>query len=97
MLTKGENMALTKSDIVASIAKDANLTNKDAAAALDAFVSTFKTAIKKDGEFGITGLFKATVKATPARSGTSPVGGSWSKPAGKTVRIAAGKVLKDLV
>lgn len=91
-------MALTKADIVANLAKNADVTQAQAGAVLDAFINLFKTSVKNDGEFGIVGLFKAEVKDTAAREGRNPhTGAAISIPAGKTVRIKAGANLKDLV
>jgi DNA-binding protein HU-beta len=89
-------MALTKANIVEQIADQAGLTKADADRAFTAFNDLFIAEIKKNGEFGITGLFKAEVKATAARIGRNPsTGEELQIPAGKTVRIKAGKSLKD--
>ncbi|MDR1861456.1 MAG: HU family DNA-binding protein [Candidatus Ancillula sp.] len=91
-------MALTKANIVDVIADQSGLTKADAGHALDAFVDLFYAEIKKNGEFGITGLFKAEVKETSAREGRNPATGAAIKiPAGKTVRIKAGAALKNSV
>jgi DNA-binding protein HU-beta len=86
-------MALTKADIVAKIADEAGLSKADAGRAIDAFTDLFVASVKNDGEFGITGLFKAQVKDTKAREGRNPsTGATIQIPAGKTVRISAGSV-----
>jgi DNA-binding protein HU-beta len=91
-------MALTKADIVASIADGAGVSKADAGRVLDAFTGLFVAELKKSGEFGITGLFKAEVKKTTAREGRNPsTGATIQIPAGKTVRIKAGAVLKNSV
>lgn len=91
-------MALTKSEIVAKVADAAGITKADADRAVTAFADVFVAEVKKSGEFGLTGLFKAEVKATAARDGRNPSTGAAIKiPAGKTVRIKAGAVLKKAV
>ncbi|MDR2508980.1 MAG: HU family DNA-binding protein [Candidatus Ancillula sp.] len=91
-------MALTKADIVAAVADNAGITKADAERAVNAFTEVFISEVKKSGEFGITGLFKAEVKNTAAREGRNPATGATIKiPAGKTVRIKAGSVLKNSV
>jgi DNA-binding protein HU-beta len=88
-------MALTKADIVSKVADQAGLTKADAERAVSAFTDLFVSEIKKSGEFGITGLFKAEVKARAARQGHNPATGEKiTIPAGKVVRIKAGSVLK---
>ncbi|MDR0950950.1 MAG: HU family DNA-binding protein [Candidatus Ancillula sp.] len=91
-------MALTKAELAAKVADQAGLTQADAKRALDAFENVFVSEVISAGEFGITGLFKAQVKDTKAREGRNPATGATIQiPAGKTVRISAGSVLKKSV
>ncbi|MDR2082457.1 MAG: HU family DNA-binding protein [Candidatus Ancillula trichonymphae] len=91
-------MALNKIDIVEKIASKGGLSKADAECALNAFVDVFLEAVAKDGEFGITGIFKAQVKDTAARTAKNPrTGEPISVPAGKAVRIKVGNTLKAAV
>lgn len=91
-------MALTKAEVAAKIADKVGISQAKANEALTAFGEVFIEAVKKDGEFGLTGLFTAKVKKTAARDGRNPATGAAIKiPAGKTVRISAGSVVKKAV
>ncbi|MDR1448188.1 MAG: HU family DNA-binding protein [Candidatus Ancillula sp.] len=91
-------MALNKIDIVEKIAQKAGLSKADAERGLNAFVDVFLEAVVSDGEFGITGIFKAQVKDTAARTAKNPrTGESINVPAGRTVRIKTGNTLKAAV
>ena len=87
---------MTKADMVAEIAKKANLTKADAERALNAFVETAKQGLKKEGRLALAGLGSFVVAERKARKGRNPQTG---KPidikAGKVVRFRAGKALKD--
>lgn len=89
---------LTKADIAAKVAEQAGITKADAGRAIDAFLEVMVSEVKTSGEFGVTGYFKAEAKATAAREGRNPATGNpISIPAGTTVRIKAGAVLKAAV
>lgn len=104
--TKAAAKARTKSQIIADLAEQTELTKKDVRAVLEAL----STLIKKDlsrrgpGTFTIPGLVKLRVVRKPAtkeRWGVNPFTGERqlfkAKPARKVVRATPLKALKDMV
>jgi DNA-binding protein HU-beta len=91
-------MQMTKADLVANIAKDANLTKADAERALKAFLENVTKALKGSGKLTLTGFGTFMVAKRAARTGRNPQTG---KPiqikAGKTIRFKAGKALKEAI
>ena len=97
----------TKSQIYAQIADDTGLTRKDVAAVFDSLNGQIKKNLGGRGApglFTIPGLLKMRVvkkPATKARKGVNPFTGEEmmfkTKPASKTVKVAALKGLKDMV
>lgn len=87
---------MTKADLVANIASQANLTKADAERALNAFLDNVTTALKGSGKLTLTGFGTFIVAERKARMGRNPQTGAPIKiKAGKTVRFRAGKGLKD--
>ena len=87
---------MTKADLVANIASQANLTKADAERALDAFLGNVTKALKSSGKLTLTGFGTFIVAERKARMGRNPQTGAPIKiKAGKTVRFRAGKGLKD--
>jgi len=87
---------MTKADLVASIASQANLTKADAERALDAFLGNVTKALKSAGKLTLTGFGTFVVAERKARMGRNPqTGAPIQIKAGKTVRFKAGKGLKD--
>ena len=87
---------MTKADLVANIASQANLTKADAERALNAFLDNVTTALKSSGKLTLTGFGTFIVAERKARMGRNPQTGAPIKiKAGKTVRFRAGKGLKD--
>lgn len=87
-----------KTDLVKAIAKDTGLSQKDAAASLDAFLNASKKALKKGDSVTLIGFGTFSVKKTAAREGRNPQTGETIKiKAGKRVKFTAGKALKDSV
>jgi len=84
-MAKAQAKALTKSQIVASVAEATELTKKQAIAAIEALVSlAYKNA--KNG-FTLPGLGKLVLINRKARMGRNPATGA-------TIKIAAKKVVK---
>jgi len=87
---------MTKADLVANIASQANLTKADAERALDAFLGNVTKALKSSGKLTLTGFGTFVVAERKARMGRNPqTGAPIQIKAGKTVRFKAGKGLKD--
>jgi DNA-binding protein HU-beta len=88
--------AKTKSQILAQCAEEADITKKQAAAALESLVGmAYKGA--KDG-FTIPGLGKLVLVQRKARMGRNPATGESIKiPAKKVVKFRLAKACKDAV
>ena len=96
--------APTKSEIVAQICKDAELSRKQVAAVFESLNGQIKKSLRSGGLFTLPGLLKLKVvkkPATKAREGINPFTKEKmifkAKPASKKVRIVALKSLKEMV
>ena len=96
--------APTKSEIVAQITKDTELSRKQVVAVFESLNGQIKKSLRSGGLFTLPGLLKLKVvkkPATKAREGVNPFTGEKmmfkAKPASKKVRIAALKNLKEMV
>lgn len=76
---------MTKQELVDAVAKGAGISNKDAAAALDALASVIHSAVTKGEEVILPKVGKFTRKERAARTGRNP-------KTGETMEIAAGTV-----
>lgn len=99
-----KNAAPTKSQIVATIANNADLSKKQVSSVFDALNGVIKKSLKGAGVFTMPGVCKMRVvrkPATKAREGTNPFTGApmmiKAKPASKKVRIRALKNLNEMV
>ena len=99
-----KNAAPTKSEILATISKDTELSKKQVSAVFDSLNTSIKKSLKGHGLFTMPGLLKMKVvkkPATKAREGVNPFTKEKmmfkAKPASKKVRIAALKNLKEFV
>jgi len=97
---------MTKSAIVAEIAGNTGLANKQVSSVLDELAVLIERHIKKGGpgQFTLAGLMKIEVKrkpATKARKGINPFTGQETvfkaKPARNVVKIRPLKKVKDMV
>lgn len=89
---------MNKSELVSAIAEQAGLTKTQAAAALDATVSTVTDALSKGDQVAIIGFGTFKVGERAARTGRNPQTGAEMKiPAAKVPKFSAGKALKDAV
>ncbi len=95
----------TKSEVLAKIAADTELSRKQVAAVFESLSGQVKSAVGKKGPgvFVVPGLMKITVvvkPATPARKGINPFTKEEvmfkAKPARRVVKIRALKSLKDM-
>ncbi len=96
--------APTKSELLAQIAADTELSRKQVAAVFESLDAIIKKSLKGPGVFTLPGLAKMKVAkkpATKARQGVNPFTGEKmtfkAKPASKKVRILALKGLKGFV
>ena len=96
--------APTKSEILAQISKDTELSRKQVSEVFEALNGIIKKSLRGNGLFTLPGLLKLKVvkkPATKAREGINPFNGEKitfkAKPASKKVRIAALKSLKEFV
>jgi DNA-binding protein HU-beta len=87
-----KNAAPTKSEILASISKETELSKKQVGAVFDSLSASIKKSLRSHGLFTLPGLLKMKV---------NPFNGEKmmfkAKPASKKVRIAALKNLKEFV
>ncbi|MEM1227016.1 MAG: HU family DNA-binding protein [Planctomycetota bacterium] len=98
--------APTKTQILANIAEETELSKKDVAAVFDALAGEIEKSLKKGGpgQFAIPGLCKIVLKDVPAkpkRKGRNPANGEeiWlnPKPASKKLTIRPLKGLKEMI
>ena len=89
---------MNKTELVAAIAKNAELTKKDAEAALTAFTETVAAELKKGEKVQLVGFGTFEVSKRAAREGRNPQTGATMKIAAcKAPKVKAGKALKDAV
>jgi DNA-binding protein HU-beta len=78
---------MNKAQLIDAIASEASLTKADAKRALDAFVKTTTSALKKGDRVALVGFGSFAVSKRNARTGRNP-------QTGKPITIAAKKVVK---
>ena len=89
---------MSKSEFVDKVAAAADLSKKDAGAAVDAMLRTIESELKGGGEVAFTGFGKFHVAARGAREGRNPrTGESMKIAATKVPRFTAGSGLKKAV
>ena len=90
---------MTKAQIVTRIAKEANVTKKAAAMALDSLVAAIQDSLKKkEGKIRIADLGTFRVVKKKARTGVNPQTKQKIKiPATKVPRFSASRALKEAV
>ncbi|HOP59239.1 MAG TPA: HU family DNA-binding protein [Bacteroidales bacterium] len=85
---------MTKKDLVAAIAKETGLTIKDSGNALNAFVASVGTAMKKGQRLQLPGLGTFKVAKRSARVVRNPrTGAKLNVPAKKVVKFKAAPAL----
>jgi nucleoid DNA-binding protein len=102
MANKGA--APTRSEVIAQICKDTDLTRKQVNAVFDSLHGVIKKSLRGPGLFTMPGLLKMKVVKKPAtkeREGINPFTKEKmifkAKPASKKVRVLPLKSLKDFV
>lgn len=89
---------MTKADLVAQVAKKADLTTKAAKDAVNAVFSTVSDAIKRGEKVVVTGFGTFMLRKRASRKGRNPqTGAEITIPATKTPGFTAGKSLKRMV
>ena len=89
---------MNKTELVAAIAENAEISKKDAEKALKAFVDVVTEEIKKEEKVQLVGFCTFEVSKRSAREGRNPQTGQTMKiEACKAPKFKAGKALKDAV
>ena len=89
---------MTKQEFVDHVADRAQLSKKDAAEAVDAFLDTVEEALKRGSEVSFSGFGKFSVSQRSAREGRNPATGERIHIAASRVpRFTAGAGLKKAV
>lgn len=89
---------MTKAELVAKIADQANLSKSKAELALKAFLESVEATLVSDGKLTLTGFGTFAVEERKARTGRNPRTGDEIKiPAAKVVKFRPGKLLKEAV
>ena len=89
---------MNKTELVDAIAKEANLSKKDAEKAVKAFTDTVSKELKKKGKVQLIGFGTFEVAKRAARTGKNPQTGDAIKiPAATVPKFKPGKALKDAV
>ena len=87
---------MNKVELVEAMAKKADISKKDAEAALKAFISSVEGALKKGDKVQLVGFGTFEVSKRAARKGRNPQTGEEMKiKASKTPKFKAGKAFKD--
>ena len=89
---------MNKTELVAAMAEQTNLSKKDAEAALKAFVDVVSEELKKGEKVQLVGFGTFEVSERAAREGRNPqTGETMQIKASKTPKFKAGKALKDMM
>lgn len=89
---------MNKSELVAAMADQADLSKKDAEKALKAFVDVVTDELKKGEKIQLVGFGSFEVTQRAAREGINPLTKKpMNIPASKAPKFKAGKALKDAV
>ena len=89
---------MNKTELIAAVAEQAELSKKDAEKALKAFTDTVAAELKKDGKVQLVGFGTFEVSKRAAREGRNPQSGKVMKIAASMApKFKAGKALKDML
>jgi DNA-binding protein HU-beta len=89
---------MTKADLVATIAKETELTKADAERALNSFLENVTKTLKKEGKLTLTGFGTFEVVKRKKRKGRNPrTGDPITIKAHKVVKFKPGKNLRDKI
>ena len=89
---------MNKTELVAAMAEQAQISKKDAEAALKAFTDVVANELKASGKVQLVGFGTFEVSERAAREGRNPLTGETIKiAASKYPAFSAGKAFKDAV
>ena len=89
---------MNKTELVAAMAEKAQISKKDAEAALKAFTDVVAEELKKGEKIQLVGFGTFEVSERAARTGRNPQTGAEMKiAASKAPKFKAGKALKDSI
>ena len=89
---------MNKTELVAAMAEKAQISKKDAEAALKAFTDVVAEELKANGKVQLVGFGTFEVSERAAREGRNPqTGASMTIAASKAPKFKAGKALKDMI
>lgn len=89
---------MNKTELVAAMAEQTNLSKKDAEAALKAFIDVVSEELKKGEKVQLVGFGTFEVSERAAREGRNPqTGETMEIKASKTPKFKAGKAIKDMM
>ncbi len=89
---------MTKAELIAKVAEQAELSKKDAEKALNATIASITGALKKGDKVALVGFGTFETRKRAARKGKNPqTGKEISIPATTTPAFKAGKALKEAV
>ena len=89
---------MNKTELVAAVAEQADISKKDAEKVLKAFVDVVTEEMKKGEKVQLVGFGTFEVSERAAREGRNPqTGEAMTIAASKTPKFKAGKALKELV
>ena len=89
---------MNKTELVAAMAEQTQLSKKDTEAALKAFVDVVAAELKNGGKVQLVGFGTFEVSEHAAREGRNPqTGASMQIKASKTPKFKVGKALKDML
>ena len=89
---------MNKTELVAAIAQETQLSKKDAEAAVKAFIDVVAGELKKGEKVHLVGFGTFEVSERAAREGRNPqTGETMTIAASKAPKFKAGKALKDMI
>ncbi len=89
---------MNKTELVAAMAEQAQISKKDAEAALKAFTDVVASELKANGKVQLVGFGTFEVSERAAREGRNPqTGETMTIAASKAPKFKAGKALKDMI
>jgi len=90
---------VTKQEFVDQVASKSGLSKRDAASAVDAFLSSVTDALKSGDQVSFTGFGKFSTQNRAARQGVNPrnPGEKVTIPAARVPKFSAGSTLKQAV
>lgn len=93
--TLEDDMAITKTELVASIASATGQSQATVSGVLDGFFNAVAEAVSRDEKVTIPGWISFEQVATSARTGRNPqTGATIEIPAGRRTKVTAGSKLK---